>query len=120
MPRFYVIPPGLLPVPTYPALKRWAKLFRTSGAGSCLGILNAMLAPGSALHHLQLLPSEAVGKNQFPATNKIRQYQCLAGGVFHASHALLTAKGWGTLSFLSESPSTTQIKTLAQHDPLRD
>ena len=33
MPRFYVIPPGLLSVSTYPALKRRAKLFRASGAG---------------------------------------------------------------------------------------
>jgi hypothetical protein len=33
MPRLYVIPPGLLSGPAYPALKRWAKLFRASGAG---------------------------------------------------------------------------------------
>jgi hypothetical protein len=33
MPRLYVIPPGLLSVSTYPALKRWARLFRASGAG---------------------------------------------------------------------------------------
>src|SRR6266480_2919352 len=45
-----------------------------------------------------------------------RQYQCLAGGVFHASHALLTAKGWGTLSCSSASPSSTRSRTSGQED----